>query len=217
MKLTATQLRRIIAEEVSLVKMGDKDPQRFLHGFDSGHPMDDEGYMVKSRMSSVKDMAKTICDLLEMGDQLPAWVQDLIASAHTDLEHVKDYLVGDEKLRAYNKPVASMPAAPMGESRKRTAKTLKEGHARITEEEFAAWKSGDWGFVSEHDGGGPRRSRAVPSDPVELKDYIIRTYEGVCADLGCEDVSDPEFKDYVADQMSGQVNYLVLQRALAML
>jgi hypothetical protein len=215
MKLTATQLRKIIKEEVeSMMPAGGKDPQRFLHGFESGHPMDDEGYMVKSRMSDVKDMAETICGLIEMGDQLPAWVQDLVASAHTDLEHVKDYLEGDEKLRAYGKTKTSIP---MGESRKRKAKSLKEGHARITQEEFAAWKSGDWGFVAEHDGGGPRRSRAVPSDPVELKDYIIRTYEGVCADLGCEDVSDPEFKDYVADQMSGQVNYLVLQRALAML
>jgi hypothetical protein len=147
MKLTATQLRKIIKEEVeSMMPAGGKDPQRFLHGFESGHPMDDEGYMVKSRMSDVKDMAETICGLIEMGDQLPAWVQDLVASAHTDLEHVKDYLEGDEKLRAYGKTKTSIP---MGESRKRKAKSLKEGHARITQAEFAAWKSGDWGFVSE--------------------------------------------------------------------
>ena len=105
--------------------------------------MDDEGYMVKSRMSDVKDMAETICDLIEMGDQLPAWVQDLVASAHTDLEHVKDYLVGDEKLRSYK-------AAPSGvtESR-RHGDMLLEGHNRITPEEMAAWKSGNWGYVSE--------------------------------------------------------------------
>lgn len=100
MKLTATQLRRIIAEEVSLAKAGDKDSQRFLHGFESGHPMDDEGYMIKSRMTDVKHMAETICGLLENEDQLPAWVQDLVASAHTDLEHVKDYLEGDEEMRS---------------------------------------------------------------------------------------------------------------------
>lgn len=100
MKLTPSQLRRIIKEEVSSLTGGSKDPNRFLHGFESGHPMDDEGYMLKSRMADIKEMAETICDLLEMGDQLPAWVQDLVASAHTDLEHVKDYLVGDEKMRA---------------------------------------------------------------------------------------------------------------------
>jgi hypothetical protein len=216
MKLTASQLRRIISEEVSLAKPGDKDPQRFLHGFESGHPMDDEGYMVKSRMSDVKEMAETICSLLEMGDQLPAWVQDLVASAHTDLEHVKDYLEGDEKLRSHEK--SEVPAGLPMESRRKRGRSLKEGHARITEEEFAAWKSGDWGFVSEHDGGGPRRSMdVIPADPVKLVGYIIRNYEGVCADLGCSDVSDPEFKEYVTDQLAGKVDMMVLKQALAML
>jgi len=149
MKLTITQLRKIIKEEVeAMMPTGGKDPQRFLHGFESGHPMDDEGYMVKSRMSDVKEMAETICDLLEMGDQLPAWVQDLVASAHTDLEHVKDYLVGDEKMRAYNKPSVSMS---MGESKRRSSKILSEGHAPITQSELEQWKSGNWGFVFEAD------------------------------------------------------------------
>jgi hypothetical protein len=163
MKLTTTQLRRIIKEEVEAMMpaAGDKDPQRFLHGFESGHPMDDEGYMVKSRMSDVKDMAETICNLIEMGDQLPAWVQDLVASAHTDLEHVKDYLEGDEKMRSYQQsaPVSleKFPM-PMGESRNRKAKGLNEAHARITEEEMKAWMRGDWGFVSE------KKDPEVPDD-----------------------------------------------------
>lgn len=146
MKLTASQLRRIIAEEVSLVKTGDKDPQRFLHGYESGHPMDDEGYMIRSRMVDVKEIAETICSLLDDGDQLPAWVQDLVASAHADLEHVKHYLVGDEKLRAHKGG-----AMPMGESRRRSSRRLSEGHARITSREMEQWKSGNWGFVSESD------------------------------------------------------------------
>jgi len=29
--------------------VGGKDPQRFLHGHESGHPIDDEGYMMKLR------------------------------------------------------------------------------------------------------------------------------------------------------------------------
>jgi hypothetical protein len=143
MKLAASQLRRIIAEEVSLVKTGDKDPQRFLHGYESGHPMDDEGYMIRSRMVDVKEIAETICSLLDDGDQLPAWVQDLVASAHTDLEHVKHYLVGDEKLRAHKGGTT-----PMGESHRRSLRRLSEGIARITDEELSAWSRGDWGFVS---------------------------------------------------------------------
>jgi hypothetical protein len=160
---------RITEEEMAAWKSGDwgfdsqidssaNDSERFLHGFESGHPMDDEGYMVKSRMADIKEMAETICSLLEMGDQLPAWVQDLVASSHTDLEHVKDYLVGDEKMRSYSgKSSPSMGAEMMpvvGESRGRGGMLL-EGHARITPEEMAAWMGGDWGYVSESLDGTP--------------------------------------------------------------
>ena len=148
MKITASQLRRIIKEEVAAV-VGDKDPQRFLHGFESGHPMDDEGYMIKSRMADVKEMAETICRLLEEDDQLPAWVQDLVASAHTDLEHVKDYLVGNEKLRTYEQTPVAVGLSV--ESKKMKKKALREGHSRITNEEIRAWMNGDLGFVSELD------------------------------------------------------------------
>lgn|GEM_PF-3270710 len=222
MKITPAQLRKLIKEEMATA-LGGKDPQRFLHGFESGHPMDDEGYMIKSRMADVKEMAETICGMLDSGDQLPAWVQDLVASAHTDLEHVKDYLEGDEKLRGHKAgQSANKLMMPVGESRRRRkGLRLAEGHARITQEEFAAWKSGDWGFVSEHDGGGPRRGRggtgAIPSDPKELRDYIVRNYEGHCSDLGCDDVSDPEFKQYVGDQLAGLVDHDTLRAALKLL
>jgi hypothetical protein len=143
MKITAKQLRKIIEEEISLSKSGDS--QRFLHGADEGHPMDDEGYMVKSRMVTVKQIAEDICGLLESGDQLPGWVQDLIATAHSDLQHVHNYLMGDEKLRSY-KMGHGHSAIPMGESRNRR---LNESHKPITKEEMDAWMRGDWGFISE--------------------------------------------------------------------
>ena len=186
MKLTTTQLRRIIKEEVeAMMSAADgKDPQRFLHGFESGHPMDDEGYMVKSRMSDVKDMAETICNLIEMGDQLPAWVQDLVASAHTDLEHVKDYLEGDEKMRAYQQsaPVSlEKSPMPMGESRNRKAKGLNEAHARITEEEMKAWMRGDWGFVSE----------TADYESGERPDFSHYGYEK-CEECGYDHEYEPE-------------------------
>lgn len=100
-----------------------------------------------------------------------------------------------------------------------TRKTLRESHTRITAEEINAWKSGDWGFVSEHDGGGPRRRSmdVIPADSTKLVDYIIRNYEGMCADLGCSDVSDPVFKEYVTDQLAGKVDMMALKQALAML
>jgi hypothetical protein len=160
MKLTSTQLRRLIKEEVNKTtsrrgrlseaharitedefaqwKSGnwgyvaedhhdvglakDDDASRFLHGSDSGHPMDDEGYMVKSRMASMKEMAEDICGLLDSDDQLPGWVQDLVATSHNDLRHVHDYLMGDEKMRSYDKAPVQQAMPLVGESRRRLKK-----------------------------------------------------------------------------------------------
>jgi len=154
---------RITEEEVAAWKSGDwgfnsqqdsatsklDDHDRFLHGSESGHPMDDEGYMVKSRMSSMKTMASDVCDLLDSEDQLPSWVQDLVASSHTDMQHVHDYLMGDEEMRS-SMMAPHQQKMPLGEGRfTRHMKRLSEGHARITQEEMIAWKNGDWGFISE--------------------------------------------------------------------
>jgi hypothetical protein len=138
MKITLTQLRKLIKEEVSLVKTDDTT--RFLHGSESGHPMDDEGYMLKSRMSSMKKMASELCGLLDNDDQLPGWVQDLVATSHNDLQHVYDYLMGDSALDSQ-----------MHESKK--SKKLNESYKRITQDELDAWKQGDWGYVGEALGG----------------------------------------------------------------
>ncbi len=154
MKITAQQLRKIILEEVSLAK-SDEDPQRFLHGFDSGQPMDDEGSMLKSRMLAIKDMASTICDLLESGDQVPAWCQDLVASSHADLAHVRDYMLGDQKMRDKEAKQQMQPPAgvPMvaSEAYVRKFNRIAESFARITEKEIQAWKNGDWGYVQGDD------------------------------------------------------------------
>lgn len=146
MKLTAKQLRRIIKEEVSLVK--SDDPNRFLHGAKSGHAMDDEGRMVKSRMASLKKMAAEICELLNSDDQLPGWVQDLVATSHGDIQHVYDYMMGNETMRNKNMPQQSMMPVPMATEGKKRRK-LAEAHSRITAAEIEAWKNGDWGFVEE--------------------------------------------------------------------
>ena len=151
---------RITEDEVAAWKSGDwgynaqqdtsHDHDRFLHGSESGHPMDDEGYMIKSRMSSMKTMASDVCDLLDSEDQLPSWVQDLVASSHSDMQHVHDYLMGVENESGYSEAHAQNANGVAGESRRHNLQRIAEGHARITQEEFAAWKNGDWGFVSEN-------------------------------------------------------------------
>ena len=139
MKITTSQLRKIIREEVAAISLGGgKDPNRFLHGSESGHPHDDEGYMVKSRLYSLKKMAHDICELTQPEDQFPGWVQDHISVAHENLQQVHGYLTGDEALRSY-----SMKKPGMAES------VLRESHSRITREEKEAWLRGEWGFESE--------------------------------------------------------------------
>lgn len=82
------------AEPVDMgMEMGSEDPNRFLHGKD-GH--DDEGSMVKSKLHSVKEMSKDICDTLQPTDQLPGWVQDHISVAHENLQQVHGYLMGKQ-------------------------------------------------------------------------------------------------------------------------
>jgi hypothetical protein len=181
MKLTSTMLRKIIAEEtfksqrknlseaitritedeMAAWKSGDwgyvagdgasDDSEKFLHGYESGHPMDDEGNMIKGRMAGLKRMASEICELTADGDQFPAWVQDLVAQAHETLSHVHDYLTNDEEMRNYSKGVEpAHDGTPVKmEAKQRRLKMLAEGMARITEEELNAWRNGDWGFVSD--------------------------------------------------------------------
>ena len=183
MKLTATMLRKIIAEEAHKTQRknlseaitritedemaawksgnwgyvaGDEsgdDSEKFLHGYESGHPMDDEGYMIKGRMAGMKRMAAEICELTQNEDQFPAWVQDLVAQAHENLEHVHSYLTNDEEMRNYSKDVEpAHDGAPVKmEAKRHRLKMLAEGMARITEEELNAWRNGDWGFVSDID------------------------------------------------------------------
>lgn len=91
-KITIGQLRQVIKEEL--------DNQKYLHGYESDHPVDDEGEMIKTRMSGLKRMSEEIEGALKNEDQLPAWVQDLVAQSYSTLEHVHAYLVDNNPKKA---------------------------------------------------------------------------------------------------------------------
>lgn len=158
-------MTRITAEEVEAWKKGDwgyvagdevaqdddvdhgmmdmtdsQDTERFLHGHEHGHPHDDEGAMVKSRLYSVKEMAHDLCDTIENEDQLPGWVQDHISIAHENLQQVHGYIMGQQNAVEHGKQLDRI-----GEAKT----TLSEAHNRITKEEMDAWMRGEWGFTSE--------------------------------------------------------------------
>lgn len=159
-------MTRITEDEVAAWKKGDwgyvsgdsmpepgHDHQEFLHGSDEGHPHDDEGYMAKSSMASMKQMAEDLCGLLDSEDQLPAWVQDHIAVARENLQQVHGYLMGDVEMKSHQEvPSVVEPVEmemPVGESHNHKSNNLNEAHARVTQEEMRAWMRGDWGFTSE--------------------------------------------------------------------
>lgn len=130
----------VAGDEQSHMDLGSEDHDRFLHGKD-GH--DDEGAMVKSRLYSMKEMAKDICEILNSEDQLPGWVQDHVSVAHENLQQIHGYLMGQQ--HAMEQGHEKETDVPMMESKK----TLSEAHNRVTREEMDAWMRGDWGFVSE--------------------------------------------------------------------
>lgn len=123
-------------------EMASEDPDRFLHGHEHDHAHDDEGSMVKSRLYSMKEMAKDICEILNSEDQLPGWVQDHVSVAHENLQQIHGYLMGQQHATEHGTNMDRI-----GESKK----TLSEAHNRVTQEEMNAWMRGDWGFVSEAD------------------------------------------------------------------
>lgn len=167
MKLTATMLRKLIAEEISKAQpkktnlseaitritedemaawkggnwgyvAGDDhepavdfdDDDRFLHGSEHGEGHDDEGYMAKSQLASMKEMAYEVCELLDYDDQLPGWVQNHIAVAHENLRQIHGYLTGDAKLMAHGEEEEQehsmhAEAKGMGPNKKAAQKILK--------------------------------------------------------------------------------------------
>lgn len=162
MKLTATMLRKLIAEEISKTQpkkknlseamnritedemaawksgnwgyvAGDEqepavdfdDDDRFLHGSEHGEGHDDEGYMAKSQLASMKEMAYEVCELLDYDDQLPGWVQNHIAVAHENLRQIHGYLTGDAKLMAHGEEEIHAEAKGKGPTKKTAQKILK--------------------------------------------------------------------------------------------
>jgi hypothetical protein len=139
-------MTRITEDEIAAWKSGNlgyvsgdampepgHDDQEFLHGSEEGHPYDAEGDMVKSRLGSMAKMSNEISELLHDEDQLPGWVQDLVATSHNDLQHVYDYLTGEAS------EMAAQQTMPVGEARSNKSKNLNESHAQVTQDEMRAF------------------------------------------------------------------------------
>ena len=83
MKITKSQLQRIIKEELSVVSL---EKGRNL-GYD-----EHEGRMAKSQLFKIGQYAQSLPDTLMDEDDLPEWVQSKIAVIASDIGKVKHYL-----------------------------------------------------------------------------------------------------------------------------
>lgn len=125
MKLKVQDLKRIIREEAE-----NAENEKYLHGYESHHPIDDEGEMIKTRMLGLKRMAQEIEDALKNEDQLPAWAQDLVAQSYSTLEHVHAYLV-DSKPEETNEAKRKGPTKKTAKKILRGTKTFKDKMKKV--------------------------------------------------------------------------------------
>ena len=87
MKITRQQLRRIIAEQITLddLIVGPEQPRQFGYG-------EGEGRMSKSQLDKIARYSQSLHDKLRDDDDLPEWVQAKIAVASENIGKVYHYL-----------------------------------------------------------------------------------------------------------------------------
>jgi hypothetical protein len=64
---------------------------------DDWKQQDDESDMAHSQLRAVKDLAGKLCDMIDDGEQLDAWVQSKLTKAEDYLNSVYRYLAGEEE------------------------------------------------------------------------------------------------------------------------
>ena len=57
---------------------------------------DDESDMAHGQLRSIKDLASELCDIIDDGEQLDAWVQSKLTKAEDYLNSVYNYMKGEE-------------------------------------------------------------------------------------------------------------------------
>lgn len=119
MKITTSQLRRIIKEEIDDI-------------------VSESPIFAAAAMAGMKGA----------GGKKPKMVT--LKTAPGDHEVLKvDQKTGKMRVRKKGSSAAPFDIGSSDVKQVVEGNRLSEGHARITGEEFAAWKSGDWGFNSD--------------------------------------------------------------------
>jgi hypothetical protein len=190
MKLTATQLRRIIKEEVSRViseTRSSVDPNGVMDVYDELYMATGAPTLEELESALGVDMGALTPDVLQAANL--AVEDDVVVPSHL-LE--KQDLNKDGKNDFEDVMIARMKASGMGHEKavKKAAKTkkneslrgrlnrLSEGHARITQSEIEQWKKGNWGFISESDETETKTCNECGAE------YVAEGDSTVCSECG---------------------------------
>ena len=97
MKISKTELRKIISEELEVILTNEEvgelfgeEVQQQLEGDDHG-----EGSMAVNQLSNIGEMTGELADLISDSDDLDEWVEAKITKAHDYLNTVLNHLSAD--------------------------------------------------------------------------------------------------------------------------
>ena len=147
MRLTVSQLRRIIKEEVQHCILRNAVREALVGGADRRM----SGGGIETAMSAGRQTPQP--------QEMELLKKD-IAAQKAQIKKVKagkmrgqDLVAMEDHLAELEAKLAAMKASPVKESFRSSMRgtRLSEAHARITAKELAAWSNGDWGYISESD------------------------------------------------------------------
>lgn len=104
MKISKNRLKEIIKEEMEMISM---DEQPHVHDENCGHDYEDpeydqEGYMTKSQLYKIGDLAMQLHDMIDDNDNLPEWMQSKVAQMSQMISDVKYALEYDQEEGNYD-------------------------------------------------------------------------------------------------------------------
>ena len=95
MKLSKDIIRNLIKEEISEMCAADQYKMASDDKHQDYHHQDDEGDMAKRQMFKTAEYATAIFDMIQDGEQYPAWIQSKMTKVADYIGAVKHYLEYD--------------------------------------------------------------------------------------------------------------------------
>lgn len=183
MKLTTNQLRRIIREEVSKVLAESAGLSAEMLDIDLGSLNPEQKRFLDNLLAMESDqLASQYSDITkEMSGR-----RSMVPLGTPDAEVIKmilDEAYPELNIYGYEPVVPQQNLSALIKSKM----GMNEAMTRITEDEIAAWKKGDWGYVS---GDNLTEARRAPSVEEVIAQYKMNETAWQMAKIDFEDMAD---------------------------